>query len=71
MRAYTHTAVFVHTLMLLYAVQVWDPYIVGTDQLLICHIFAHYRFAAGNKELGHTTSTGREALGDTYIVTRM
>jgi hypothetical protein len=57
--------------MLLYAVQVWDPYIVGTDQLLICHIFAHYRFAAGNKELGHTTSTGREALGDTYVVTRM
>ncbi len=67
MRAYTHAAVCVHILMLLYAVKVWDPYIGGTDQLLICHIFAHYRFAAGNKEQGRT---GREALGHTYVVGR-
>ena len=50
--------------MLLYAVQVWDPYIGGGDQLLICHLFAHYRFTAGNKELGGT-STAREPLGHT------
>ena len=30
----------------------WDPYLVGGDQMLVCHIIAHYVFPKGHKYEG-------------------